>query len=249
MQILERPSVITGFASPLEPMKGVTAGVVDVRGKPKFRSERVSQLIFGEEVKFLATDGGYVRVVGVDKYPGYVLGSLLGDLDGDRAYKLSSRFVGHGVQLPFGSYLSEGDVRRFQVPKKLLVPVDSREDPAALSRQFLGVPYLWGGTSDFGFDCSGFTQRLYRYSCIEIPRNSNWQRDAGEMVKGFESAKKGDLVFFKGHVALHLGGKVLIHANLTHGGVSITDLKDGSPYSNLLLSSFQGIKRFEADAV
>jgi gamma-D-glutamyl-L-lysine dipeptidyl-peptidase len=230
-------------------VKGITAGVADLRGKAKFRSERISQLIFGEEVKFLGTEAGYVRVIGADKLPGYVLGSLVGDLDGPRAYKLASHFAGHGVQLPFGSYLSEEDAKRWEVPKRLLAPIDSPADPAAMSKQFLGVPYLWGGTSDFGYDCSGFTQRLYRYAGIEIPRNSNWQRDAGVKVEGFDVAKRGDLVFFRGHVALHLGSRVLIHANLTHGGVSTTDLKDGSPYSKLLMGSFQGIRRFESDAV
>jgi gamma-D-glutamyl-L-lysine dipeptidyl-peptidase len=230
-------------------MKRITAGVADLRGKAKFRSERISQLIYGEEVNFLGTEGGYVRVEGADKLPGYVLGSLMGDLDGERAYKLGSHFAGLDAQLPFGSYLSEEDAKRWRVPKRLLVPFDSPADPAALSKQFLGVPYLWGGTSDFGYDCSGFTQRLYRYAGIEIPRNSNWQRDAGEEVKSFDVAKRGDLVFFRGHVALHLGSRIIIHANLTHGGVSITDLKDGSAYSKLLMGSFQGIRRFESDAV
>ena len=230
-------------------MKGVTAGVADLRGKPRFRSERISQLIYGEEVKFLGTEGGYVNVVGADKLQGYILGSLLGELEGDRVYKLTSRFAGHGVQLPFGSYLSENDAKRWEVPKRLLAPLDLPADPASISRQFLGVPYLWGGTSDFGYDCSGFTQRLYRYSGIEIPRNSNWQRDAGITVKSFEDAKRGDLVFFRGHVGLHLGNRELIHANLTHGGVSITDLKDGSAYSKMLMTSFMGIRRFDGDAV
>jgi gamma-D-glutamyl-L-lysine dipeptidyl-peptidase len=226
-------------------MKGVITGVADLRRRAKFRSERVSQLVFGEKVKILGSEGDYLRVVGPDNLEGFMLRTLVGELDGIRGYKLASRHAGDGLQLPFGSYLSEEEARRFAVPGRLLVPIERIFEPPALSRSFLGVPYLWGGTSEFGYDCSGFTQRLFRYSGIEIPRNSNWQRDAGEKVKDLDHANKGDLVFFKGHVALHLGGGTIIHSNLSHGGVSITDLKDGSEYSRALMSRFQGIRRFD----
>lgn len=88
-----------------------------------------------------------------------------------------------------------------------------------LSKQFLEVPYIWGGRSSFGFDCSGFIQMLYRNVALTIPRDAkdqvNW--------KGFESiafslAEAGDLLFFgpKGnavnHVALYLGEQQMIHA-------------------------------------
>jgi hypothetical protein len=226
-------------------VKRVITGVADLRRKAKFRSERISQLIFGEGVKVLGSEGEYLRVVGPDKLEGYMLSTLVGDLEGERSYKLASRRTGDGLQLPFGSYLSEKEAGRFGIPRKLLVPVEKSFEPHMLGCRFLGVPYLWGGTSDFGYDCSGFTQRLFRYSGIEIPRNSNWQRDAGQKVKDLDHARVGDLVFFRGHVALHLGDSRIIHANLSHGGVSITDLKDGSEYSRVLMSIFQGVRRFE----
>ena len=65
-----------------------------------------------------------------------------------------------------------------------------------LSWKFLTIPYLWGGTSDFGFDCSGMVQRLYRFVGKEIPRNADQQRDFTETVPDFDSALPGDLVFF-----------------------------------------------------
>ena len=226
-------------------MKRVAVGVADLRRKPKFRSERVSQLVYGEAVTADGGEGGYLKVVGPDGLAGYMQKTLVGDLDGDRAYKLAARHAAEGLQFPFGSYLSEKEASKYRVPKKLLVPVEKRFDPTTLSRAFMGVPYLWGGTSDFGYDCSGFTQRLYRFSGVELPRNSSWQRDAGEKVKGFETAERGDLVFFSGHVGMLLKGRQMIHANLSHGGVSITDLGDGSPYSRALMEVFQGIRRFE----
>lgn len=226
-------------------MKGVLVGVADMRRKPKFRSERTSQLVYGEAVRVLGSEEDYFRVVGPDGLEGYMQKSLLGDLEGDREYKLASRHAAEGLQLPFGSYLSEKEAARFKVSKKLLVPAEKKFEPTGLCRAFLGVPYLWGGTSDFGYDCSGFTQRLYRYSGVEIPRNSNWQRDAGKKVKDFDHARRGDLVFFSGHVGMLLHDQTMIHANLSHGGVSITDLGDGSSYSRYLMSVFQGIRRFD----
>ena len=228
-------------------MKGVAVGVADLRRKPKFRSERTSQLVYGEELKVLGTEAGYCRVVGADKLEGYMQETLLGDLEGDRAYKVASRQRADGLLLPFGSYVSEGEAGRYKLPARALVPIEKRFEPASLSKRFLGVPYLWGGTSDFGYDCSGFTQRLFRYSGKELPRNSSWQRDAGAKVGDFDHAKRGDLVFFSGHVAIHLGNQAIIHANLSHGGVSITDLADGSGYSRRLMTAFQGIRRFEGD--
>lgn len=228
-------------------MKGVIAGVVDLRRRPKFRSERISQLIYGEGVRVTGSEGGYLKVVGADNLEGYMQKSLVGELDDERVYKLSSKHAAVGLQFPFGSFLSEAEAKNFRIPRRLLVPVDRKSKPTELARRFLGVPYLWGGTSDFGFDCSGFTQRLFRYSGIEIPRNSNWQRDAGgSKVKDLDHALAGDLVFFSGHVALHLGRDVIISANLSHGGVTTTDLSDGSGYSNYLLSNLQGVRRFEA---
>jgi hypothetical protein len=226
-------------------VKGIVVGVADLRRKPKFRSERISQLIYGEEVRTLGSEEDYYKAVGRDGYEGYVQKSLVGDLEGDRAYKTAARHRADGLQFPFGSYLSEREAKRFKVPRKLLVSVDRGADPASLALDFLGVPYLWGGTSDFGYDCSGFTQRLFRYSGIELPRNAGWQRDAGEVVDGFDAARRGDLVFFTGHVALYLGGRKIVHANLSHGGVSITDLSDGSEYSKRLLGILQGVRRFE----
>ena len=228
-------------------MKGVAVGVADLRAKPKFRSERTSQLIYGEEIRVLGSEEDYYRAVGRDGYEGYILKSLVDELDGDRAYKLAGRHRADGVQFPFGSYLSEKEARRFKVPHRLLVPVHRAADPAALAKDFLGVPYLWGGTSDFGYDCSGFTQRLFRYSCVELPRNADWQRDAGAIVDGFGAARRGDMVFFTGHVGLYLGGMKIIHANLSHGGVSVTDLSDKSAYSRRLLGILEGIRRFDGD--
>jgi hypothetical protein len=232
----------------------VKFGVVDLRKKPKFRSERISQVIYGEEVAIKerrSSENGYVLVEGPDELEGYVLKNLIeinprqNERRGKCTYKLKRRVTSAELTLPFGSYLTDVEVEVLKIQKSALAPIDAKSEPVKLAPMFLGVPYIWGGTSDFGFDCSGFTQRLFRYCGKEIPRNSNWQRDASVKVDGLANAKPNDLVFFKGHVGLYLGNRKMIHANLSHGGVSITDLSDRSEYAKRLRSIYQGIGQFE----
>ena len=104
------------------------------------------------------------------------------------------------------------------------------------------------------FDYTGYnidfepTQRLFRFSGTEIPRNSDQQKDASETVKNFDFALPGDLVFFKGHVAFYLGHGRIIHANGKHSRITETDLFDKSPYSQELLRIMEKIGRFKIES-
>jgi len=99
---------------------------------------------------------------------------------------------------------------------------DLRAELVKTARQFLGIPYRWGGvTTDDGFDCSGLTMVCYRLNGLNLPRNSRTQFDAGRRVKK-EALRPGDLVFFatKGgsrvtHVGLYIGDNRFIHAPRT----------------------------------
>lgn len=71
--------------------------------------------------------------------------------------------------------------------------------------RYLGVPYVWGGSTPAGFDCSGFTQYVFRQVGIELPRTSAAQRYAGTVVSASE-ARAGDLIWWPGHVGIYLGG-------------------------------------------
>lgn len=224
-------------------MKIVSTGVADIRAEPKFNSERVSQLIYGEEIKILQQDDDYSLVEGPDLYQGYIKTSLV--YEGDvRKYKLIRRVRTGELILPFGSYLSEQDVVTHKISRSALRAKDDFEyNIVELAKKFMGVPYLWGGTSDFGYDCSGLTQRLYRFIGYELPRNSDWQMDYLPLVDDFGDALPGDLVFYSGHVAVYFGQMRIIHSNGQTASVSITDLSDGSSYSNHLSMSFLGIRR------
>jgi SH3-like domain-containing protein len=114
------------------------------------------------------------------------------------------------------------------------LPVDRAARRASLSRDALhmiGVPYLWGGCSANGIDCSGFAQLLHRWVGITIPRDADMQFSAGQPVDApFET---GDLLFFgeKGeqrritHVGISLGGWRIIHSSRSRNGVQVDDVQ------------------------
>jgi len=95
-----------------------------------------------------------------------------------------------------------------------------RESLVKTAKDFLGVPYLWGGASaDDGFDCSGLTMTVYQLNGLDLPRHSRKQFDVGESVS-MNDLQKGDLVFFSergkrrvSHVGIYIGGDKFIHAS------------------------------------
>lgn len=226
-------------------MPTIKIGVADVRKEPRFESERDSQIIYGEEFNVLEDLGEYTKILCRDGVTGFVKTSVIGE-EVTGTYKLKSFFDAGTIKLPFGSILSETDIKKYGIRKDKITEIDNYEFLVEdLSRRFMGVPYLWGGTSDFGFDCSGFVQRLYRFVGKELPRNSDQQRDFTKTVNGFKNARSGDLIFFKGHVALYLGEGNIIHANGHMASVSMNNLFDGSSYSRKLLDIFEKIGRVE----
>lgn len=114
------------------------------------------------------------------------------------------------------------------------------------ARQFLGVPYLWAGTASYGFDCSGFTMRLYQSQGLEIPRDADEQARAGMGVARAD-IQPGDLLFYaaKGgqgqihHVGLYAGGGLMIHAPNSHSAVRL-DAMDSGKYGE----EYWGARRY-----
>jgi len=101
------------------------------------------------------------------------------------------------------------------VPARHVAPLDSRAaDPVSVAQRFLGVPYLWGGNSCLGMDCSGLVQAAMLACGVACPGDSDLQEAAlGEPLPESAPLERGDLVFWKGHVALVVDEHRLIHAN------------------------------------
>jgi cell wall-associated NlpC family hydrolase len=110
------------------------------------------------------------------------------------------------------------------VPAAHLAPVGEYEtDFVAVAERFLGTPYLWGGKTALGLDCSGLVQVALTACGVACPRDSDMQEEVlGTAVAADLSAlRRGDLIFWKGHVAIVRGPDSLLHANAHHMAVAI----------------------------
>jgi gamma-D-glutamyl-L-lysine dipeptidyl-peptidase len=172
------------------------------------------------------------------------------------------------VRLPWGArVLREADGRarlpdarvgevHGEVVPAAMRPLSFPSDGAAMCQtaaRWLGVPYLWGGVTLGGVDCSGFVQALHRLHGVVIPRDSDQQSRGGqpvEPVADFEALRAGDLLFFAEepgrvtHVAMSIGGSRIIHASLGNGGVARNDVAGRRSYERELRRIFVCARRF-----
>ena len=156
------------------------------------------------------------------------------------------------------------DNRVWWVKETSLLPLADRPRPNAvgiaftleLIKPFVGIPYLWGGRSPYGYDCSGLAQTFWGFMGVSIPRDADQQFRVGKVVKG--TPRPGDLLFFGGdddtlidqrqritHVVISLGGNDLIHANGGSWNIAYHSLDPASPiYRADLKESLVGIRRY-----
>jgi cell wall-associated NlpC family hydrolase len=134
------------------------------------------------------------------------------------------------------------------VPAMHLKPVGEYEqDFVAVAERFLGVPYLWGGKTALGLDCSGLVQLALMACGIASPRDSDMQeRGLGTVVGDHADLKRGDLIFWKGHVAIVRDRATMIHANAHHMAVAVEPIAEAVSRIRAAGSEVTVIKRITA---
>lgn len=203
----------------------------------------VTQVLYGERVIVVGARAGWSQIVVPDQpspldrrgYPGWVRAWQLGPaVPAPRVVTVRDARLADGTEVGLGS----------QVPSGALPARDTRALPRTradlvrTARQFVGLHYLWGGLSAWGYDCSGLTWAVYRAHGITIPRDADAQFAAGQPVP-LSKMLPGDLLFYEhpvvGHVAMYIGRGLMIEAPNSRSAVRIVPVRT---------SDFRGVRRF-----
>lgn len=249
----------------------VATNLTGLHEKPTFRVPLLSELPYGTELEVLEEEGKWVFVRQTDGYLGWAYRPYLGEglapasthlvtapvievlAEPNAVSEVVTRLVsGTGVTVEekrdgwsrvranrVGWIESHhlralGDIPQNVDEKRVMLESDST--------RMIGVPYLWGGSSGNGIDCSGFAQLLHRWVGIEIPRDADMQCDAAKPVE--PPYEIGDLFFFSEdddkhitHVGMSLGGWRMIHSSRSHNGVYVDDLQERKSLMDIFVSA------------
>lgn len=208
----------------------IVIAVADLCRSPSGARDR--QAIYGDALTVLAADDDWCYVqLGKDDYCGYIRETAIGpqshathfvSVPATHAYLKADFKSPDQVSVSFGSKITVLDhVAGFAetqigyIPIQHLKPIDDlASDPADIARLFLGTPYLWGGNSRWGIDCSGLVQAAFLACGIPCPGDSDQQLAmVGYAPPAGTPYQRNDLLFWKGHVALVLEPDLMIHAN------------------------------------
>ncbi|AHD02360.1 NlpC/P60 family protein [Leisingera methylohalidivorans] len=215
--------------------------VADLLRAPDGARDR--QLVYGEPVTVYEDRNGWSFLQAAkDSYVGYVPGTALTapfeathwvSAPATHCYSADDFKSPETQALSHGSRVQAlGGTGRFLetnlgfIPARHLSPLGAHAaDPAAVAELFLGTPYLWGGNSRFGIDCSGLVQAALLACGMPCPGDSGMQEaELGEAAAS-KDYQRGDLLFWKGHVALVRDARTLIHANAHDMAVAIEPIE------------------------
>jgi cell wall-associated NlpC family hydrolase len=216
---------------------------IPVRSEPDDRSEQVTQVLFGEQFRILETSANFCLIeMSFDRYRGWIDAKTIHYLEGKRLNNLenSTLFVTSdafthlnslsgdpSIMLSAGStlYVNHGRIDTgssvYEAPRELVLtkPSNPGDSIVTSALNLLNVPYLWGGRSSFGTDCSGLVQNVFKQAGIALPRDASVQAGCGKILNFLSEAVPGDLAFFDNadgnivHVGIILAGNRIIHAS------------------------------------
>lgn len=224
------------------PRRGA-AGRATMRSSPDASAPMISELLFGEAFDVLFEQNGFAFGQGRrDGYVGFVASSALGPAGEAPTHRVSAlstlAFSRADIKAPEPAILPQNSLVRvvghegrfaevqglgFVIEAHLaLIGVFDR-DLAGVAQAYLGAPYLWGGRTVAGLDCSGLVQQAMTACGRFAPRDSDQQRDAFSEI-GQGELTRGDLAFWPGHVAILIDEDRIIHANGHHMQTAIEPL-------------------------
>jgi len=250
----------------------VATNLTGLYGRPTFGMPLSSELYFGTELEVLDEQGRWVFTRQRDGYLGWAYRPYLGEglapvithlvispaielhAEPSPSSGVITRLVsgtGVSVEEKRGEWSHVKANQNGWVPSSSLralsdIPKDINEKRMLLiqdSHRMTGVPYLWGGTSGNGIDCSGFARLLHRWVGVDIPRDADMQYDAAKLVE--PPYEIGDLFFFgEGdssrditHVGMSLGGWKMIHSSRGHNGVYVDDVQERKSLMDIFVSA------------
>lgn len=223
--------------------------VVPLRFEPSDKSELVSQVLYGEHFKVLEKRKKWSRIrIAYDKYEGWIDNKQYLEISEDKYKILENResiyssdlveFVENNanelIPISLGSIISGIDLLGHKHDGNTVSGKQKKDNILNTAFLYLNTPYLWGGKTPFGIDCSGFTQMVYKLNGHKLLRDASQQATQGEALSFIEESEPGDLAFFDNadgdiiHVGIIMKDNYIIHA---HGKVRIDRLDHSGIYN------------------
>ncbi len=225
---------------------GCVAAATGIHAAADAGSEQMDQLLFGERFEVLEEEGGWLfGQAARDGYVGFVRAEALqaaGAMPTHRVAairtyafaeaSIKSRAIGPysinslvAVEAVEGKLAKVAGAGWMTAAHLAAIGTSDGDDWAAVAERFLGAPYLWGGRESLGLDCSGLVQQALFACGRACPRDTDQQQALGVEIDPAQFGR-GDLVFWKGHVAIGLGEGRIVHANGHHMAVAIEPLSE-----------------------
>jgi cell wall-associated NlpC family hydrolase len=245
----------------------ISDAIAPLREKPAADAMLLTQALKGERVTIYDRNGeGFAwGQLNSDGYVGWLPDRVLAKPLGEPTHKITAlrtfAFPGPSIKLPPIDTLLMGTtltvtredgafaVTRagWYLPRQHVGSIDHyAEDFVAVAEQFAGTPYLWGGKSSLGIDCSGLVQISLNAAGTGCPRDSDMQQDGlGRELSAAEAKKlqRGDLIFWKGHVAIVRNATTIVHANAHHMATTIENTRDAIARIKEAGSEISAVKR------